>query len=613
MPSPQPVAVPQPPVAQPIQVPQAATAAPRPVAPPEPVAAPVPYKEQHEEQTIAQPDQLIGVQLGDYRVQQFLGKGIWGAVYVATQLSVNRPVGLKVLDPASSQNENAHAQFLADARAKAAVQHPFIISVFEADERNGLVFYTHEYLDGPTLEDLIRAGEGFDEKTALQVMKATGEALNYLWSHNFAHSPLDASGIRFGSDNIPRLANLATSSPDPSVTTSREIQTLSGLISQLVHSQAQSPGLRALLGRMAGIQNPITSWPIVLQAVKALEPKVIPVEAAKIKAADVVAIKAVEAARKTKKKAAGFQIATISALVLLVIFFVWKYLISNERTLDAQVQIPAGSYPIGADGRTVNIQAFDIDKYEVTIGQYAEFIKFCEADGGANEHKYDHPNAPKSVSHITDDVKKLIGRAAQRDAMVFTDKNNPGVPVDLNCPIVTVSWWDAYAYAHWKQRDLPTQEEWEAAARGLNGYKYPWGNELKTDKFNSNQDYKPLARGAHKPQDGYNYWSPVDEFSGDASPFKVIGMAGNVAEWTYRFDGKKQFPVVKGGSFASDPIAMFERVEKVPAEDCHKVYPARQKPKKVVLTMESDELYVDDMINANTRTLYIGFRTVKRK
>ena len=325
VPTPQPVAAREPvPVPQPrVAVPQVAAATPRAVATPQPIPAPIPRAVPQEDESAAPPDQLVGVQLGDYRVQKFLGKGVWGSVYVAIQLSVNRPVGLKVLDPSSSQDENAHAQFLADARAKAAVQHPFIISVFEADERNGLVFYTHEYLDGSTLGELIASGQRFDEKTALQVMKATAEALNYLWSHNFAHGPLDAHGIRFGSDSIPRLANLATSIPDSSVSASREIQTLSGIISQLVPAHAQSPGLRALLGRMAGIQNSITAWPVVLQAVKALEPKVIPVAAAKIKAADAVAIKAVEAARKSQKRAVVFQITTLSILVLVVAFFVW--------------------------------------------------------------------------------------------------------------------------------------------------------------------------------------------------------------------------------------------------------------------------------------------------
>jgi hypothetical protein len=113
-----------------------------------------------------------------------IGKGTWGAVYLAIQLSVNRPVGLKVLNPNEAQDDHSRSRFLSDARAKAAVQHPFIVSVFEADERNGSCFTRMSFIDGATLEDMIVSGQKFDEKAALHVMKVAGEGLNYLWSHN---------------------------------------------------------------------------------------------------------------------------------------------------------------------------------------------------------------------------------------------------------------------------------------------------------------------------------------------------------------------------------------------------------------------------------------------
>jgi formylglycine-generating enzyme required for sulfatase activity/DNA-binding NarL/FixJ family response regulator len=571
----------------------------------------------------ASSDPLVGVQLGDYRVQQLLGTGLWGSTYLAIQLSVNRPVGLKVLDLSSAQDDDARTHFLADARAKAAVQHPFIVSVFEADERNGLVFYTHEFLDGATLKELIDRGQQLDEKTALQVMKVAGEGLNYLWSHNLAHSPLDASGIRIGNDGIARLANLATSRPDPNLTPEYEIQTLAALVSHLSHPDAQSPGLRALIGRMGGTgANPVTAWPVVLQAVKALEPKVVPVEAAKIKAADAAALRAVEAVRKAQKRALVFQLTTLGILVLLVGFFVWRFLVSNARDLTQQIQIPAGSYIVGApdDQRTADLGAFEIDKYEVTIGEYAKFIEFCKAEPD-NEHKYDHAKGTRHVPHVTRDVEVLIANAKVRGGSVFGDKKglgsgDPGAAVDLNCPVVGVTFWDAYAYAQWKGRDLPTEEEWEAAARGTKGFKYPWGEEFKASKFNSNEGYVAMKPGAQKTDDGYNYWAPADQFTDDESPFKVIGMAGNVAEWVYKKEGRNEIPLVKGGSFATPPLKMYERLTNLLAEDCWYILPASEKAKYNARTArpgEGEYFFKDDPITPATRCLYIGFRTVKRK
>jgi len=576
-------------------------------------------------------DPLIGVQLGDYRVQQLIGHGAWGKVYAATQVSVNRRVGLNVLDPARAQEEQNRAQFLADARAKAAVQHPLITSVFEADERNGLVFYTHESLDGVSMQERIDRGLFLDEKTGLLVVKAAGEALQYLWSQNIAHGPISASAIRVGEDQIARLENIATAEPDPNVTVEGEINTVGNIIRQLVPEKSLSGGFRALLGRMTGGMPAVASWPLALQAVKALEPKVIPVEAAKIKAADDAAMRAVEAARKARKRTLYASIVSLVLLVSGLAFVVWYFLISGARRLDEQVEIPAGSYIVGSpdQGGKPALGAYEIDKYEVTINDYAKFVAWCEKNPD-KEHEFDHPRGDRIASHVNDEVKILIKNAFVRGSRVFKQEANaalkipadPGVEVDLNSPMVAVTFWDAYAYAHWRGkilekgavRDLPTEEEWEVAARGPRGYKYPWGDELKPKNFNSNQGYKPLAPGGNKTDDGYNYWAPVDAFTSDESDFKVRGMAGNVCEWVYRKEGSREIPLLKGGSFASDPIPMWGRVLKIPAEDALFVYPAARKPKTPGGPPGGPvRYYVGDDLTASFRSLYVGFRTVKRK
>ena len=474
-------------IAVPAAVPQATAA---PVA-----AAPVAGERAAVSQPDAAHDPIIGVQLGDYRVQQFIGDGKWGRVYLALQLSVNRRVGLKALNPAWSEDEGVRAQFLNDARAKAAVQHPFIMSVFEADERNGLAFYTHEFLDGASMAERIAGGQVLDEKTALHVLKIAGEGLQYLWSHNLSHSAIEAGSLRLGADNIARMANIAVADADPAVTVERELHTVGTVIQQLTAQDKISGGLRALLGRMTGGTNPVTGWPVVLQAVKALEPKVIPVEAAKMKAADAAAMRAVEAARKAKKRALIINICTLTVLLVVLVYVVWKYGISNARRLDAQVQIPAGTYPVGdpQEGNKAALGAYEIDKYEVTIGEYVKFIEWCQKNP-AQEHEFDHPRGDRKMPHLNEDVWKLIKNAQVRGGRVFKQDEDParkvpadpGVEIDLNSPMVGVTFWDAYAYAHWRGkilgggevRDLPTEEEWEAAARGPRGFKYPWGEEL---------------------------------------------------------------------------------------------------------------------------------------
>ncbi len=577
----------------------------------------------------ASADPLIGVQVGDYRVQQLIGEGRWGRVYLALQLSVNRRVGLKILDPARADDAGVRGEFLGHARAKAAVQHPFIMSVFEADEQNGLAFYTHEFLDGASMEELVARGQVLDEKTALHILKVSGEALQYLWSHNIAHAPVEAGSLRLGNDSIARMANIAIANVDPEVTVERELRTVGTMLRQLTKEESISPGLRMLLGRMTGGQNPVSGWPVVLQAVKALEPKVIPVEAAKMKAADAAAMRAVEAARKARKRGIVINICILAGLLVVLGFVVWKYVVTNARRLDMQVQIPVGRYMVGSpqEGITATLGSFEIDKYEVSIGEYAKFIAWCEQNQ-AREHEFDHPRGDRKTPHVNKDVSILIQNAAVRGGRVFKHSampaqnlgEDPGAPVDLNSPMVCVTFWDAYAYAQWRgkivdkdgiPRDLPTEEEWEAAARGTKGFKYPWGDDLKPKNFNSNQGYNPLMPGATKTDDGYNYWSPVDAFTSDVSEFGVVGMAGNVCEWVYRKEGPNEKPLLKGGSFASDPVPLWGRIQKIPAEDARYVHPAKEK--KSARPGDGEAYYVGDDVYPTLRSLYIGFRTVKRK
>jgi iron(II)-dependent oxidoreductase len=157
------------------------------------------------------------------------------------------------------------------------------------------------------------------------------------------------------------------------------------------------------------------------------------------------------------------------------------------------ILIPAGEFIMGSpegEGNddehpqhTVFLDAFYIDKYEVTNAQYK---KFMDATG----HK-----APLSW-------------------------NSEGPFYQPSQPVVGVNWYDAAAYAKWAGKRLPTETEWEKAARGTDGRKYPWGNEWDSSKCNSNVN-----------GDGYKYIAPVGSFPAGASPYGVMDMAGNVFEW----------------------------------------------------------------------------------
>ncbi len=184
-----------------------------------------------------------------------------------------------------------------------------------------------------------------------------------------------------------------------------------------------------------------------------------------------------------------------------------------------QVYVPAGDFIMGSDdenakrtfeGRsypeipvnTVYLDGYWIDKYEVSNSQY----KLC-VEAGACQPPLD------SRSHTRD--------------------NYFGNPEYSNYPVIWVSWYKARTYCEWTGRRLPTEAEWEKAARGTDGRKYPWGNEpLSGERANFCDINCPFDYANELYNDGYADTSPVGNYPAGASPYGVMDMSGNVWEWT---------------------------------------------------------------------------------
>jgi formylglycine-generating enzyme required for sulfatase activity len=178
--------------------------------------------------------------------------------------------------------------------------------------------------------------------------------------------------------------------------------------------------------------------------------------------------------------------------------------------------------------RPVKLRAFAIDKYEVTNGQYRRFLEAIAETGDA---AYRHPDQPPGKDHTPRYWRRynpLLKNAAYRRIVPFDEDTFTAE----NKPVVGVDWFDAYAYAKWAGKRLPTEAEWELAARGTEGRRWPWGNSWHWGWCNIGGEKKGVDISSQgREKDGYIYAAPVGTYPQGNSPFGCCDMAGNVAEW----------------------------------------------------------------------------------
>ena len=208
------------------------------------------------------------------------------------------------------------------------------------------------------------------------------------------------------------------------------------------------------------------------------------------------------------------------------------------------IYIPAGEFEMGSsffesvvltNGRlflfpdqrpkhTVYLDAFWIDQTEVTVEM---FRKFIEATGYKTSAEKEGWGKPWAEGPEESEWPKTEG-------VDWLHPQNPESIAQDDHPVVQVSWEDAMAYCRWVGGRLPTEAQWEKAARGTDGRRFPWGDEFNGTYLNYGDQRCPVERWRDTDyDDGYAYTSPVGSYPEGASPYGVLDMAGNVWDWTY--------------------------------------------------------------------------------
>jgi serine/threonine-protein kinase len=147
-------------------------------------------------------------QIHGYKILTKIGQGAMGSIYKALQISMDRIVAIKCLAPKYSQNDKFRERFLREARAVARLNHPNIIQGIDVGDSNGVHYFAMEYIDGPTVGELLKRGGALDEKRALNIVTQIARALQHAFNHGIIHRDIKPDNIMLTREGVAKLCDL---------------------------------------------------------------------------------------------------------------------------------------------------------------------------------------------------------------------------------------------------------------------------------------------------------------------------------------------------------------------------------------------------------------------
>src|SRR5881409_3706207 len=486
-------------------------------------------------------DRLARALAGRYTLVRELGQGGMATVYLGTDLKLGRQVAIKALPP-TTRAYLGSGRFQREVLLAAQLSHPHIVPLFEADEADGLLFYVMEYVEGESLRHRLTRQGSLPVEDAIRIAAEVGDALQYAHENGVIHRDIKPENILLsrghalvtdfgiaklmeerGSTEGPALtgAGIAVgtaaymspeqASGDKRIDPRSDVYALAAVLYEMLAGEPPftGPSAQAIAARVINdpprpIRTVRPALPLHLERALAAGLAKSPADRPRTARTFVEAL--VSPARERRVSARQVAWMATASGVAIIGWMVWRGW--RIHPPPGMVLVPAGLYQVGGGGGGGGVPARDSTAVQLD----AYFIDSAE-----------------------------VGVAAYRRYLDATRAHPPWTqPPPDQWPATGVLWSEAVAYCAWRQRGgrLPTEDEWEAAARGPHGFRYPWGNGWERGRAN-----------ADSLRDGF---TPAGAESAGRSWVGAVDLIGNAWEWTAAAaaDARGQpGHVIKGGAF----------------------------------------------------------------
>ncbi len=488
-------------------------------------------------------DTWIGKKLGSYILVGLLGRGGSGRVYKARHTFLEREAAIKILRADLDLDDEHRERFLREARTIAQMRHPHIVQLYDFGQFLDTYYMVMEYIRGDSLENKLKAAQAdgrlLPGQEVWRIIKQMGEGLTYIHDRGVIHRDIKPANILLTKDGnvvisdfgVAKLLAGYGNTTTGTITGTPAYMAPEQALGQTIDHRADLYSLAIIVYEMLVGRVPFAAPLPVTVILKHLNDPVPPprqfnpsvpsqVEAELLKVLSKrpenrhqSVAEFLRALARAGQPMRDDSMATVTGQIRTVVGPDGK----------EYIHIPAGEFWMGCSDdseapiRSVYLDGFYISRYPVTN---AEYHAFMEATGHMPPEHWQNGIYPAW---------------------------------EADHPVVYVNWHDASAYCRWARGRLPSEAEWEKAARGTDKRDYPWGNTFDPSRCNSRET-------------GRDATTPVGRFSpaGD-SPYGGGDMAGNVWEWVLDWNGSitsNQWPsrnpmgpatgkvkVIRGGSY----------------------------------------------------------------